>query len=160
MKYLEPFFFFFFSSFCCWCIQKNKNHLLLHPLVNITPLLTHQNAWDQQHPLWWSFNERFCVFCLGITEEPNKNEECLPCRVSPWCARRHLPLRGSCPGEDRHGIVTRCGVGKPCPVLQPDHNCYSKKKKEETKCSATVTKLREKIGAGICCWPTALCVWQ
>lgn len=47
----------------------------------------------------------------------------LPCRVSPWCARRHPPLQGSCPSGDRHGIVTRCGVVKPCPVLWLARSC-------------------------------------
>lgn len=59
----------------------------------------------------------------------------LPCRVSPWCARRHPPLRGSCPSEDRHGIVTRCGVVKPCPVLwlARSYNKTNKGKKKETE---------------------------
>lgn len=52
----------------------------------------------------------------------------LPCRVSPWCARRHPPLQGSCPSGDRHGIVTRCGVVKPCLVLWLARSCNNKRK--------------------------------
>lgn len=53
----------------------------------------------------------------------------LPCRVSPWCAKRHPPPRGSCPSWDRHGIVTRCGVVKPCLVLGLARSCNSNERK-------------------------------